>query len=101
MNAFAQALTANRRLCLLRLLVEARGTSNESVLQLGLQQLGHRMGVDRPYVREQLRFLETAGCLKIEFFQDKVMVAQLTERGASVASGAIACDGVAEPGFGD
>jgi hypothetical protein len=101
MTAYAEALAANRRLCILKLLVEARGSSNESVLQLGLEQLGHRAGLDRPYVREQLRFLETAGCIRIEFFQDKVMVAYLTERGASVASGVIPCDGVAAPGFGD
>ena len=100
MPGYADALAANRRLCILKLLVEDRGSSNDSVLEMALKSLGHHAGMDRAYVRDQLRFLETAGCLRIEFFKDQVMVARINDRGAAVASGAIRCEGVAEPSFG-
>jgi hypothetical protein len=99
--SYADKLAANRRLAILKLLMEARGSSNESVLEMALREMGHHAEMTRVYVRAQLTFLERAGCIRIEFFNDKVMVAHLTERGASVATGAIRCDGVAEPGFGD
>jgi len=98
--SYADELKANRRLCILRLLVEERGHSNESVLELALRSLGHHAGLDRAYVRDQLTFLETAGAITIKYFKDRLMVVQLTERGASAASGAITIDGIAEPGFG-
>ena len=99
--SYAEMIKADRRLCVLRLLVEARGISNESVLQKALEALGHQAGLDRDYVRQQLlRFLEEAGCIRIEFYNDRVMVAHLTERGSSVAAGRIRCEGVAEPSFG-
>jgi predicted ArsR family transcriptional regulator len=100
MTGFADFLSQDRRLAILRLLVEARGSCGESVLEKGLWALGHRVGVDRDAVRADLRFLETAGCVEIEFFQDKVMVATLTRRGEACAKGNITVDGVAEPAIG-
>lgn len=101
MTRYAEELAANRRLCILKLLEESRGQANESVLEMGLKLLGHHAGMTRDYVREQLRFLEKASLIRIEYFNDRVMVAHLLGRGADVASGAIDCDGVAQPGFGD
>lgn len=97
---YAEILAADRRLCILKLLVEGGGRSNESVLQKGLEMLGHHAGLDRAYVREQLAFLERAGCIRIEYFADRVMVAHLNERGHSVAKGVITCEGIAAPEFG-
>lgn len=98
--SYAESLKANRRLCILKLLIEDGGHSNESVLEMALRALGHHAGLDRAYVRELIRFLEEAGCLVIEFFKDKVMVVRITERGVSVARGSISCEGVAAPGMG-
>ena len=99
-QSYAQLVAADRRLCILRLLVEARGSSNESVLQKALEALGHLAEMSRDYVRDQLRFLETAGLVRIDYYNDRVMVAHILERGAAVARGSISCDGVAEPSFG-
>lgn len=97
---YAEQLLADRRLCVLRLLLDQDGCANDRVLELGLLGLGHRANLDRAYVREIVRFLETADCVTVELFQDKVMVAHLTERGALVAQGRIRCEGVARPSFG-
>lgn len=99
--SYSEHLAANRRLCILKLLIEECGISNESVLELALRALGHHAGVDRPYVRAQLDFLEQAGCVRIEYFKDKVMVAHLKERGTAVARGAITIDGIAKPSIGE
>jgi len=98
--SYAENLKANRRLCILKLLIEDHGHSNESVLEMALRALGHHAGLDRSYVREQLRFLEDAGCIVVEFFKDKVMVVRITERGVAVARGSIGCEGIAAPGLG-
>lgn len=99
--SYADFVDADRRLALLRLMAEDGGHANESVLETGLIALGHRARLDREAVRGHLRFLETAGCLTLEFYRDKVMVAALTRRGAAVADGRIEVDGVARPQIGD
>lgn len=95
--SYKDALNADRRLILLDLLLQDGGMGNERVLEAGLDQLGHRIGVDRSSVREHLRFLETAGCVTIDLFRDTIMVATITERGVKVARGNITVDGVAKP----
>lgn len=97
---YAEELKADRRLCILRLLLEQEGSANDRVLEIGLLALGHRAGLDRAYVRDLIRFLETAACVTVEMFRDTVMVANLTDRGAAVAEGRIRCEGVARPSFG-
>lgn len=97
---FAEFLAQDRRLAILRLLVEARGSASESVIQKGLRALGHRVGVDRDVVRADFRFLEEAGLCVVEFFQDKVMIAEISRRGVAVADGQIMVEGVAEPSMG-
>lgn len=100
MDGYAEVLAADRRLALLRLLVEAGGEAGESVLEKGLHMLGHRAGVDRDQVRQDLRDLEDRDCLVIEFFEDKVMIAAITRRGVSAANGVIEVKGVAKPAMG-
>lgn len=97
---FHDFLAEDRRLAVLRLLVECRGSASESVIQKGLRALGHRVGVDRDIVRGDFRFLEDAGLCVIEFFQDKVMIAEISRRGVAVADGQITVEGVAEPSIG-
>jgi hypothetical protein len=95
---FREAMEADRRLVILRLLMEAGGEAGESVLEKGLHMLGHR--VDRDEVRELLRFLKDADCLVTEMFAGKVMVAKITKRGVSVGGGIAEVEGVAKPSMG-
>lgn len=96
-TSFLKHLAEDRRLCLLRLLVEAGGSANESVLHAAVQQLGHRRGVTREVVREDLDWLRQRHLVTEEFFEDKVIVAVITARGVNVANGDEQVDGVKLP----
>ena len=98
---FAEALSQDRRLAILRLLVEANGDANESVLRDGLTMLGHTSGLTFDAVREDLRFLEGAGLIRLEFVQVKIAVAHITRRGVEVAKGAATVEGVKKPSLGE
>lgn len=99
--SYAELVAADRRLCILRLLLEDGGHGNESVLEKGLEALGHRSGLERSVVRGYLTHLETAGCVTIDYYRDKVMVASITARGVKVARGQVTVDGVAQPSPGE
>lgn len=98
--SYRDLVDADRRLVILELLMQDNGMGNERVLEAGLDQLGHRVGLDRASVRGHLKFLETAGCVTIDLFRDTIMVATITERGVKVAKGNITVDGVAKPTLG-
>ena len=100
MKSYAEVVAADRRLVMLRLLIEARGEAGESVLEKGLGMIGHRTGVTRDVVREDLRFMAERDLVKIDFFQDKVMIATITRRGVDCAGGKVTVEGVAEPSLG-
>lgn len=95
--SYADVLLADRRLVILRLLVEDDGCANESILEKGLFALGHRRLVDRAFVRDQLKFLEEADLLTLERFKDRVLVATITDLGRKVTQGYFTVDGVAKP----
>jgi hypothetical protein len=97
---FAEALQQDRRLVILKLIGESGGSANESVLRQGLQMAGHVAGVDYQTVRDELRFLEDAGCVRLQWFEDKFAVAQLTKRGVDCAAGAVEVKGVKKPSLG-
>jgi hypothetical protein len=96
----ADYVLANRRLCILKILADDGGHSNESVIETALLSLGHHAGTDRDAVRTWLRELETSGTITLEYYRDKVMVAHLTSRGLAASQGRIAIDGVAKPAIG-
>lgn len=98
--SFRDHIAADRRLCILRLLVDDGGHANESVVETVLEQLGHRAGLERAVVRQYLRDLEQVGCITIDYYRDKIMVASITERGVKVARGQVAVDGVKQPSLG-
>jgi len=97
---FAEALAQDRRLAMLKLIAEADGSANERVLKTGLQMLGHTAGLTDTAVRDELRFLEDAGCVRLEWFADKIAVAHITRRGIDCAEGQIRVDGVKKPSLG-
>lgn len=94
---YAAYVVEDRRLVLLRLLDEAHGSANESVLHTGLQMLGHRRGVTRQVVTEDLGWLRDRHLVAVEYFADKIMVATLTTRGRNVARGDEVVEGVKRP----
>jgi hypothetical protein len=104
-RGFAEHLAADRRLALLRLLVEANGEAGESALEKGLLMLGHRAGVDRDAVLADLAFLadDARGCVVLDQFggaKGVVTIAAITKRGVAVSEGRIVVAGVAAPALG-
>jgi len=93
---FAELVTTDIRLVLLRTLNETSGFScNESILHSILAKFGHNISRDR--VRCELAWLAEQCLLTLE---DVVgtYVATITQRGADVASGSATVPGVKRPG---
>lgn len=98
---FAQLLSADRRLVILRLLSAApEYTANAFVLRPGLEAVGHAMSADQ--LATELAWLAEQGLVELEAVAG-VTVARLTARGADVAAGRVVTPGVKrpEPGVGD
>lgn len=93
---FKDHLEQDTRLALLVLLREAGGAANESVLHSGVIKLGHPR-VARSDVRAELEWLKERGLVTHEWFNDVVLVAQLTERGLDCAEGRVEVAGVKKP----
>ena len=98
--SYRDRVEADRRLIILRLLIENGGAASESVLERGLIDLGERIEMDRTTVRRFLTELELKTCILVDLFQDKVMVANITKYGVAVAEGRMTVDGVAKPSMG-
>lgn len=97
MMSIKEHVAANRRLTILKLLTEAAGTANDSVIQIGLEAAGHVAELDRAAVRQLVRELEERDCVTVRMFEDRVMVATITERGRLAAAGRTMIDGVQSP----
>lgn len=97
---FSDALAEDRRLAILKLLIEAQGKANESVLRTGLGMLGHTAELTHENVRKDIDFLKERGCVNAEWFADTVVVAIITKRGVDVAEGRARIDGVKRPSIG-
>ena len=93
---FADHLTEDRRLVLLRLLAELpMYRANSSVLHMALERFGH--ATTRDLVKTDLAWLAEQGLVKTEVM-GPVLVATASERGLDVASGRAVVPGVARPG---
>lgn len=104
--SFAQLLSEDRRLVILRLLSAApEYTANAFVLRPGLEAVGHAMSTDQ--LATELAWLAEQGLVELEAVAGVTMagvtVARLTQRGADVAAGRAVTPGVKrpEPGVGD
>lgn len=97
MSRYLEHLAEDRRLALLRLLEEAGGSANESVLHIGIHQLGHRRGVTRDVVCADIEWLAERHLVTVEYYQDRVVVATLTPRGLHAAHGDVTVEGVKQP----
>ena len=93
--SFAQLLSEDRRLAMLRLLAEApQYQINTSVMQSALGGLGHRCS--RDVVETEAAWLAEQGLVTIEDL-GPVRVLTLARRGADVASGVSSIPGVKRP----
>jgi len=98
MSKYADFLSEDRRLVILRILAEMPTyRANSSVLHTVLQQWGHEPSRDQ--VKTELRWLEEQALVRIDSIDDgSVLLAKLTERGQDVAAGRAKVDGVKRPG---
>lgn len=95
--SYRELVQADRRLVILRLMAESDSgySANSSVLQLGLETVGHT--VSRDVVHTDLAWLCEQGLVKVEPLAT-VNVATLTTRGLDVAKGRATVPGVKRPG---
>jgi hypothetical protein len=94
---FAEHLTADRRLVLLRMLAEQIAyKANSTVLTHRIDQLGHAMSRDQ--VKTQLYWLAEQDLVSLDEPVPGVLVATLTARGMEVAKGYVVAPGVSRPG---
>lgn len=87
-------LNEDRRLVLLRSLLDCGNSANESVLQTCLQAYGHR--VSRDVVRTQLAWLREQGLVRLTDVSG-CYVADITGSGDDVANGLSCVPGVKKP----
>lgn len=93
--SFADVLTEDRRLCLLRLLTQAPAASaNTYVLHSALQAMGHSCSADQ--VATDVSWLAEQGLVTVEDL-GKIRVVKLTARGDDVAAGRALVPGVKRP----
>lgn len=97
---FVETMTADRRLVILRLLVEVGGELGDSMLQKGLVMLHHRQAHDRDLVRADLEFLADAELVVLDKLDDRVWGATITKKGVALTKGAVQVAGVSQPSMG-
>ncbi|MFM9881233.1 MAG: ArsR family transcriptional regulator [Burkholderiaceae bacterium] len=92
---FAAHLTADRRLVLLRVLLESAGyAANEYLLQSMAERLGHVASGDR--IRSDLAWLAEQELIALDTVAD-VQIATLLGRGEDVAKGRTEVPGIKRP----
>ena len=89
-----ELLDQDRRLVMLRTLVDIGGEANESILQDCLDAYGHR--VSRDQVRTHITWLAEQGLVTVEMV-GSYMVVSLTGRGQDAAEGRSTVPGVKKP----
>lgn len=93
---FAELVTSDIRLVILRALAEDLGYShNESILHSILAEFGHSVSRDR--VRTELYWLQEQSLLTLKDVAG-CLVATVSQRGADVAAGSATVPGVKRPG---
>lgn len=91
-----KGIDADRRLVILRLLLEYRGALNSSALESAIRAWGHKY-IDRPMIIDDLRWLERRGTIKVEDLGSDVLEAKLTPKGERAAAGDEWIEGIARP----
>lgn len=95
MGPFASHLTEDRRLVILRVLLDSAAyTANAYLLHSMAEQLGHSVSTDA--ILTDLAWLEEQGLIHVEVVAD-VSIARLAQRGEDVARGRTKVPGVKRP----
>lgn len=96
--SYDKILTENRRLAILKLLIEIGGGGNDSSLHQGLEMLGFRRE-SRATIKEDMNFLSRNGLVK-ESWHNDLMIVDITARGVETAEGRISVAGIKKPSVG-
>lgn len=96
----ADWIMADRRLTLLKYLIEANGKAPARALEWALKAGGDTTGVTLEAVQAELRFLSTKLLVELEYPREDVMLAVITKRGVACAEGSLRIEGVAQPDMG-
>lgn len=96
MSSYEDLLAEDLRLGLLKLLKAAGGSVNENALLPSLKATGHPR-LTKDALRLELEWLREHGLVLVTWFDGKLAVAKLTQRGLDVAEGAVTVDGVRRP----
>lgn len=99
-EAFAKTVAADRRLAILRILVEAEGELGESSIEKGLQMWGFRAKLTREVVQADLIALAKVHCVENDMQAGGYLIAKITRIGVQAAQGAIDIEGVSKPQLG-
>jgi hypothetical protein len=91
-----ETINADRRLVILRLVVDYRGALNSSMLDGALRAWGHRY-IDRAMIADDLKWLEMRQCVCLEDLGSNITEVTLTPKGERVATGEEWLTGVARP----
>lgn len=98
MSKVNEVINADRRLVILRLLAEYKGSLNSSALEAGLRE--YHGYIDRAMVRDDLKWLELRGLVTTEELGRDVLDVDVTAEGERVAEGRARVEGVARPSKG-
>lgn len=98
-KTYAEHLTEDRRLVILKLLLQSGGAGNDSVLLAGVRGTGH-VTTTRDDVRKDMEFLKDRDLISLEYVHETVRVAKIKERGVDVAEGRTVVEGVKKPSLG-
>ena len=90
----------NRRLAILKILLEEAGTSNASVIDTALREIGHRAGLERNVVHRLITDLEERDCVTTQMVRDTVKLVTITPRGRMAVRGDVVIEGIASPHHG-
>jgi hypothetical protein len=92
MNGFTSFIAEDRRLQILRFLVELQGAANETVILTAMRHAGFAAST-RSDIRADLEHLERIDAVARDWVGE-ICVVKLTERGDELAHGRIAAGGV-------
>lgn len=96
MSTYKEIVTADLRLCILRVAGAAPGYEvNANILRMALEENGHRISADM--LKSQMAWLEEQGLVSVRAV-GSIHMARLTTRGLDVSKGRANVPGVARPG---
>lgn len=91
-----EKINEDRRLVILRLLVDFRGALNSSSLESAVRAWGHKY-IDRALIADDLQWLQARGCVSLDELGSHVVEAILTPKGERAATGEEWITGIARP----